>query len=439
MNKIISVFSLVFLSAFQAKSADYFSEFLFIFPTQNLQQDLDYQIHDFNNGPMQFSSADIHISADPQVVADQIVIKNFKVSALVQELAYSELIQISSGSWSGMFLIEAQCASLAAGLAGEAVLKWDSQSNTLTLASWNIDVTQTQISTQNCRGVNGFESYLVKALNNPAFIQNLIQDHQGEIKKWLSEKALPYFNNWQKLGSLSWKLDKIEAGNNQLTGKGWLYLNQTGEGQFNYALQPVADIHQPAMVLPKTFLQVWLKNWLLEQTNNFALNSDDVPAFKSLMRSRFLQFFVWPELMTFPKSTVFSFKLKKFEISKIETPQKNKLNINASLSGEIVTEKGVRYLAVNWELPLSVDLGENNGEIKVQISRVDSKPEISVSPSYSVKRSSYMPTSQIQNAIRDQMLNKSWNFALPKDLLKGLQFESFEIKNDNGEFLLQKK
>ncbi len=434
-----SVFLLAFLSFFQVKAADTFSDFLFILPTQNLPQEFDFSVNAFDNGSLKIESSTVKIEANPLVSSGDIHVPNLKVNALAVGLKYSEIIQIVDKNWSGSFLVEAQCESLEIKLSGAARLKWDESTRNLNFVSWKSHEGQTDVQGKNCTGVKGFEVYLSRIFKKSEFIEKLIKDRQEELKTWLMEKSTPFYNDWQSLGSLYWKLTRIMPGEGQVLGTGTFYLRESGEERREFKLQSPNLVDQPALIVPQDFLKRWMRSWLIEQTGGFNWKSSDIPEFRSLMRSRFLQFFFWPELMSFPKSTVFTFQFRHFEITDVETLGKNQISLKAVIDGEIVSDSKGPYLNVKWDLPLIIVLHPENGELKIHIADVGSSPELSLSRSYVYKYSKGFPRSHIQKAIREQLQDKVWTFSMPKELLKGVEFDGFDTKEKNAYFLFRLK
>jgi hypothetical protein len=59
--------------------------------------------------------------------------------------------------------------------------------------------------------------------------------------------------------------------------------------------------------LPKDFLKEVIRRAYAPNTWMHQFSSDKISGFNTLMQSRFMQFFVWPELMSYPKNSVFRF------------------------------------------------------------------------------------------------------------------------------------
>lgn len=96
-------------------------------------------------------------------------------------------------------------------------------------------------------------------------------------------------------------------------------------------------IRESGFVLPKSTLPEILKFLQRHGELGFRARSTDIPAFQSLMQSRLAQFFVWPDLMGFSKSTQFY-----FDVSSTAAP---------NLTGGYTVTGGVVYQA---EAPLVV-------------------------------------------------------------------------------------
>jgi hypothetical protein len=434
-----SVLLLIFLSVFRAHATDNYSDFLLILPTQTLPQEFSFSVNAVDTGPVKFDSGTVKIEANPLVSMTEIFIPDLKISASTIGLKYSDIIQIVENGWTGSFQIEAQCEAMDINLSGEALLGWDPQTSQLYFIRWEVREDETDVKGKNCTGVNGFEKFLGQAFKNSEVVQKLLLTHQEAIRNWLTEKAMPYYNEWQPLGSVFWRLAKVQPGDGVISGAGHFFMRDEGEGRKDFVLNQPVSMEQPSIVLPQAFFKKWLRAWISDQTGGFNWTSNDVPSFKSLMRSRFLQFFIWPELMRFPKSTVFRFRINKFEVSDIQTLNRNQISIKAYIDGDIVPDGYGPYISVKWDLPLTVNLESQDNQLKIHLNNVGSSPEIRLAKGYNYKYSKGFPSSQIRKAIRQQLENKTWNFLLPQELLKDVSFDGVDIKDSNAYFLFRSK
>ncbi|MGZ3723623.1 MAG: hypothetical protein ACXVA9_11860 [Bdellovibrionales bacterium] len=77
----------------------------------------------------------------------------------------------------------------------------------------------------------------------------------------------------------------------------------------NYDPAILGRVTESGFIMPKDTMSRIFRYMQINGELQYRLNSTDVAAFTSLMNSRFLQFFVWPDLMNFNTSTQFYFDL----------------------------------------------------------------------------------------------------------------------------------
>lgn len=108
--------------------------------------------------------------------------------------------------------------------------------------------------------------------------------------------------------------------------------------------------------LPKDFLKEAMKRAYAPNTWMHQFNSDKISGFVSLMRSRFLQFFVWPELMKYPKTSVFRFDVYSNKNLNIQGQ-----GLNYQMQGNIYTQmqspqKGKLAPFMDFTVPMKANI-----------------------------------------------------------------------------------
>ncbi len=84
---------------------------------------------------------------------------------------------------------------------------------------------------------------------------------------------------------------------------------QQGGGMLvrSYDTSALSQVRESGFVMPKDTLQKIVGYMYSNGELQYRTQSKEVESFQTLMKSRFLQFFVWPDLMSFAKSTLFYF------------------------------------------------------------------------------------------------------------------------------------
>lgn len=133
---------------------------------------------------------------------------------------------------------------------------------------------------------------------------------------------------------LSWIPDGIEGlghGMLRLPGK-FAVVKEGGEKnsqviERSYEVSSLSGVKESGFILPVDAVQQVLQFAYRNGELIYRINSSDVDSFSSLMQSRLLQFFIWPDLMSFSKKTQFY-----FDISSRKAPR---------LSNGIMAQDGV--------------------------------------------------------------------------------------------------
>lgn len=169
-----------------------------------------------------------------------------------------------------------------------------------------------------CTAVQGIESYLtekiIELLKNRISLQELvaekinheINDKIQNFKKTETEKANKLFQQMDPdikvvFGSQKFYKDYISTE---------IELQTSAESLLPETQQRILTPHtgkQSALVIDKLDLEFLIKNALHKKIKNTKLSSNEIPALKKLLNSRFKQFFVWPALMKRPKGLPLEF------------------------------------------------------------------------------------------------------------------------------------
>ncbi len=124
--------------------------------------------------------------------------------------------------------------------------------------------------------------------------------------------------------------------------------------------------------IPEEFVLIMAKQAFGANSWLQRVYSSQLPGFSSLMQSRFSQFFIWCELMSFPKSAEFLFDT--YSQKNIEVAGENlNYQVRASLRAEMYAPKNGRYIPfMNFRAPFSsqVQLSVKQGNVLAKFSAV---------------------------------------------------------------------
>lgn len=145
--------------------------------------------------------------------------------------------------------------------------------------------------------------------------------------------------------------------------------------------------------------------------------SNEISGFQSLMQSRFAQFFVWRELIKYPKSSKFLFEV--YSPKDVSVTGKNlSYDVKAPLFSKMsAPREGELVPFMNFSVPMSskVNLTLNNSVVKAKFSNVSLGLQEQWDPSYVAK---YSPSrvfarEKIRQRIQRSVQGFTVNYALP--------------------------
>lgn len=208
----------------------------------------------------------------------------------------------------------------------------------------------------------------------------------------------------------------------------------------SYAAGPRVDLSVSSKGLEK-ILQFASKGQVFQSTD------DQLSGFKQLMRSRFMQFFLWPDLMNFPKHTAFKFIHKLNDDSKIELSKgliKLSIKGDSWLQGER-DQKMWDYVFFRTQFNAQSKLSIVDSKLSVSLDGNDLRINKQFGTDYKARYrpSERIATSIIQTAIRETYLKRQLNWELPSfEIHPGIQFKVQNMQLDgeaNYSFEFQKK
>lgn len=195
--------------------------------------------------------------------------------------------------------------------------------------------------------------------------------------------------------------------------------------------------------LPKDFIKVVLAEAYRANTWLHQLSSSQLPGFSTVMNSRFVQFFIWPELMKYSKSAKFNFDV--YSNKDVEISGKGlQYQVKSQMYARMQAPKSGSYIPfMNFSLPFTskVEVKLGNGKAQAKFAN----PNLGMSASYDASYvSRYSPSKRFSaSTIRDRIIDGLWgqtvSMSLPKvPVAEGLSLQVKKLlTTDSADLVLQ--
>jgi hypothetical protein len=396
----------------------------FVIPKTNLSVLFHMQPGVFKNlsGAWDMSSLVIKIQTSP-----------FKVEKTIVENVGGVILSVKlNASCSGITLLQ-QSASARIGVelstngsdvqsqVNEMAFRWNEQ--------WWVDEIV-------CEGPRGFGELISKELRlklaDPAVVEGLVKETlqsqmQKEIQAIVTKAMIPQLIYSEGSQQIALKYKKIESVNSVgLLVVADLNISTPVVGLENtvstmtpLALSPgdLSVIHdKPVLFLPQAAFLASTRAAL----TSYVFKGDliDFKSFKSLMKSRFTQFFVWPDLRKYPKDSKFPFQARMQTLNNVSFDKGLKMNLNGVIESWLQSTRATQrwnYLYTKSTLSTEVEISVVNGELKLTLKETKLKSKAQMYPEYVMrfKPSKSIATSIIDSALKGSVLSKGLSVALP--------------------------
>ena len=382
--------------------------------------------------------------------------KNLEAQLSISKISVDHIIERDVGGIIGRFRIQAKCENVMLNL------KKNSGTFSLRLAprvvlgrvgaevrdfslAWNPGALEV-VGDIRCEGVEGFDQLLrdqvkVIAQDSKSFVDPQRDIIKGYLENYFSGIGLDLSTPRELVLSrpdikisLSFNETKEDA-DNGLWAKGKVtvaFEKSTHQESKSLVLESTLwgekSGDQVAIRLPKDFVKEILGEAFAANSWSHRIGSDKVPGFSAIMNSRLVQFFIWPELRDFSKSTKFLFDLNSNKDMEV-TGQGLQYSVSSNLLAKMWAPRGGEYRTfMNFTVPL---------KSKVQLSVVKGKlsaklPNPSIGLSYRwdsdyVKK--YRPSQKFSaSTIRDKVVDSLWGKILIYDLPKIPLHQELQLK-----------
>ncbi|WP_413558978.1 hypothetical protein [Bdellovibrio sp. HCB209] len=206
----------------------------------------------------------------------------------------------------------------------------------------------------------------------------------------------------------------------------------------NYGSSSQAAIRVPKDLAKELMVQAYSADTWVHQ-----FYSTQISGLSSLMNSRFMQWFVWPELMDYPKSSKFLFNVYSNKDPKV-TGSGLKYQVGMNLLSQMQAPKNGKYIPfMNFIVPFSsnVTVGVADSKASVKFTNTSLDLKYSWDSSYVKKYSpkTRFAASTIESKALGAISDKTMSFALPAiPLTEGVNLKIKKASTmSNSDLLLQ--
>jgi hypothetical protein len=369
--------------------------------------------------------------------------KNLAGTLKMGLVSVDQYIEREVGGIIGRFRIQAQCRDVVlTAVAGKSSFKIDLAPSTdgtsLSGKVENVDLSWQpgawQIGALSCTGAQGFDDVvrqqvLEMANNSAKFIDPLKPQMFSYIENYLKNYELNIGEKRQLVTGrsdieASMVADKIEdladGSGTVMTGRVQVSFKKVADAptevlhlkEGSIKSMSNASIRVPDSLIPTLMGKAFKANTWLQN-----LSSSQIPGFSSVMNSRFVQFFAWPELMKYSKSTVFPFQLYSDKDLTL-TGKGLKFNASGKLISQMLAPKGSSSVPMmRFGLPFKTDLSFSTKS--GVLSMTSTNPVVSLTSSWDadyVKK--YSPRtkfaqSTVLGKIQNALDTKTYTYTLP--------------------------
>jgi len=183
------------------------------------------------------------------------------------------------------------------------------------------------------------------------------------------------------------------------------------------------SVTESAVILPKDTLPDLLQFLYESGVLRTRLKSWEIPAFQTLMQSRFFQFFLWPDLMSFAKTTRFYFDLTLQTSPQLANGQTTNSTVRYNLTTNISSFQWapnggqyVRYLDLTSPLRGPIQFAIDHGQIRVGMVSSELDLHARFHPDFRALRSvnTRLATETIGSHVGDALKDMKFQYALPQ-------------------------
>ncbi|WP_235046077.1 hypothetical protein [Bdellovibrio bacteriovorus] len=360
--------------------------------------------------------------------------KGLAAELKIAEVMVDHLVERNVGGIIGRFRVQAQCKDIVLNLKsgeGQFAMKvtpnvgsTQAGANVDSVAlSWNPGAWVVAGNVQ-CSGAEGFSDILMnevtKITNDSAsFVEPQKELIKSYVQKYLEGVTFD-FSGSRKLVVARPDIEVTmsvqsfqDLGTEGLLAKGTLAVSFTRVAEDSKKVLKLDEgsavsSSSASLRLPKDFINVVLSEAYKGNTWLHQISSSKLPGFSTIMNSRFVQLFIWPELMNYSKSAKFLFDLYSDKDVQI-TGKGLQYSVKTTMYAKMQAPKSGSYISfMNFTLPFNSKVTLKLDDGKVQAKFVN--PTLGMTGVYdSTYISRYSPSRRFKSAtIRDRIIDSLW-------------------------------
>jgi hypothetical protein len=291
-----------------------------------------------------------------------------------------------------------------------------------------------QIQSLQCSGPAGFADLVQQELQQQlANADSLLPTIKSVLQGSLNEKMTNYLDQWKQPQWISKDAGvSLEVfGSAVAESKGLLFrallrlgdpdasvdISQRIGLNLSDALVAQASEQTPTVIFSQAAIQDLVRQKSLWPTKTVSLNS--ISGFASLLRSRFLQFFLWPDLWHYSKSAPFSLTTQLNGAPTLQfSSTRPQVYVQAPLLSWVNSwrdGKAWNYIQLQTQLKSWMTYGVQAGKFMMVMQDPDLKTKAAFGADYVRKfhPSTYLSVSTMQKALEQSMNQQQNSFALP--------------------------
>lgn len=374
----------------------------------------------------------------------QLSSKNLQAELYIGEVFVDHVVERTVGGITGRFRIQASCKDVTLSMSPgkgsfSMVVSPKVQNSSAGTEVQSVDLSWLPGSWTSqgiqCEGVEGFGDILKNEINNIAndsakfvepqkeLIKHYVQDSLNKIQLDFSQPrqlvvSRPDINVVMNVDEYK----DLGTDGASVHGKLNIVFTRTPDQATKILkLDPTTSISKSTeanLRLPKDFVKEVLSRAYSANSWLHQVTSDKIPGFSTVMNSRFIQFFIWPALMSFSKSTKFLFDVysnKDVNISGSGT----QYQMTSTLYSRMQAPKNGSYVPfMNFTLPFSskVQIKVENGKAQAYFAN----PTLGMTPQWASSYvSKYNPSKRFSTGtIRDKIISALWGKTVSVDIPK---------------------
>jgi hypothetical protein len=193
------------------------------------------------------------------------------------------------------------------------------------------------------------------------------------------------------------------------------------------------------MVFPESWLIATMESLSVSKQSLYRAELNSFKSFSSFLKNRFLQFFLWPDLMNFSKKARFTVILNASEPAKLSWPdtKTNQIQVSALMNAWISGQRNNEmqdYLYLKNSVSFTSEFKILDESLNLSFQNISARVKTQVQPSYQQKFgfSGWLATSVLKKSIVSALNNQAFAVKIPQAQIGGQTFAVDSLNRENG-------